>query len=195
MKAPLWIFAAIALTVAGCAAQNPTAHMPQITFQHEVPVNLAVDRIEVVNAYKAPLAPPNVEHKMETTPAQAVEIWAHDRLKAAGDPNGSVARLTIDTAKLTEEKLPLTEGIKGTFTTDQAFRYNLEIAATLEIVDGGGQVMGHAETRTMRSRTTPENATLNDLHQVWFKMLEASMRDFDKEMELNIRKFLPNWVR
>lgn len=196
---PIFRIAALALmlaiSAAGCSTPNPTPRQPQITFQHMAPINLAVSRIEVVDTYRSPLQAPNVEHKMATKPVDALRIWANDRLKAVGGPNDPVARFTIDQAKMTEEKLPLTEGIKGVFTKEQAFRYHLDLAAALEIVDSRGGRSGHANTRATHSQSTPESASLNELHQVWFKTLEAGMADFDKEMELNVRKYLVNWLR
>lgn len=189
--------AALALVVAvtACATPNPTPRQPQITFQHMAPINLAVSRIEVVDVYKSPLQAPNVEHKMATKPAEALRIWVNDRLKAVGTASDPVARFTIDSAKMTEEKLPLTEGIKGVFTKEQAFRYHLDLAAAIEIADPRASRTGHANTRASHSQSTPESASLNELHQAWFKTLEAGMADFDKEMELNIRKYLVEWLR
>ena len=198
MKAPIWITAAafaLVLAAGGCTTPNPAVQLPQITFQHEAPIRLAVDRIEVVDAYKEPLSPPNVEHKMETTPTAALETWAHDRLKAAGDPNRDWARLTITNARMVEQKLPLTQGIKGTFTTDQAYRYTLTVAARLEIFDANNRRIGEAQASASRNQTTPEDATLNDLHMVWFKLLDSGMKDFDKEMDSTVRRYLPTWVR
>jgi len=196
---PIFRIAVLALMLGvlatACATPNPTPRQPQITFQHIGAVNLAVSRIEVVDGYRSPLQAPNVEHKMSTKPAEALRIWANDRLKAVGGPNDPVARFVIDSARMTEEALPRTEGIKGVFTKDQAFRYHLDLAAAIEIVDARGGRTGHANTRATHSQSTPESVTLNELHQTWFKVLEAGMADFDKEMELNIRKYLVNWLR
>lgn len=196
MKSPLRLIAAVLLlAVAGCAQPNPAFEMPQITFEHEPPLKLAVDHVEVVNAYHEPLAPPHVEHKMETTPAQGLKTWARDRLKAVGDPNGDWARVTIQDAEVVEKKLPLTQGLAGTFTTDQAYRYTLSVKATVDILNTRGQVLASADAQAMRSKTTPENATLNDLHLTWFHLLEGGLKDYDKAMEPNIRKYLANWIR
>ena len=152
-------------------------------------------RVDVVDAHKATLAPPYVEHKLRTPPAKALTIWGRDRLRAVGGGAGTVARLTIERAEIIETKLPRTEGIKGAFTKDQAARYDLEMAALIEVFDAGGQRVGHAAARATRNQTVPEDASLNDLHKAWFSMMEAALKDFDREMETNMRRFLGDWLR
>ena len=183
------------LVLGACATPDPSVTLPEITFQHAQQLNLDVDRIEIVDAHKATLAAPYVEHKMETPPAAALKIWANDRLKAVGGGTGMTARLTIDRAEVKETALPRTEGIKGAFTTDQSARYDLDMSAMIEIIDPRGQRVGHAAARATRNQTTPEDATLNDLHKAWFGMLEEGLKDFDREMEGNMRRFLVNWIR
>ena len=183
------------LVLGACATPDPSVTLPEITFQHAQQLNLDVDRIEIVNAYSAPLAAPNVEHKLPTPPAQALTIWGRDRLRAAGQGTGRFARLTVDRGKITDTPLPRTEGIKGAFTTDQADRYDLEMSATLEIFDARGVRLGHADARATRTKTTPEDASLNDLRRTWFDLMEAALKDFDKEMESNVRRFLGGWLR
>ncbi|PIW26695.1 MAG: hypothetical protein COW30_13725 [Rhodospirillales bacterium CG15_BIG_FIL_POST_REV_8_21_14_020_66_15] len=183
------------LALGACTTPDPSVTLPEITYQHAPSLNLAVDRIEIVEAYKPTLVSPNVEHKMRTPPAKALAIWGRDRLKAVGGGNGAVARLTIEQARVTETALPRTQGIKGAFTTDQSARYNLEMSAVLEIIDARGRRVGHAAARATRTQTTPEDVNLNDLHRTWFDMMEAALKDFDREMEANMRRFLVNWMR
>ncbi|MCF3628337.1 hypothetical protein RJ527_09690 [Thalassospiraceae bacterium LMO-SO8] len=183
------------VALGGCTTPDPSVNLPEITFQHAPALNLAVDRVEIVDVHKAPLAPPNVEHKMQTPPAKAMAIWGRDRLKAVGGAAGTVARLTIERAQVTETKLPRTQGIKGAFTTDQDARYDLEMSAMIEVFDPQGRRVGHAAARATRNQTVPEDVTLNDLNKTWFAMMEAALKDFDHEMETNMRRFLGNWMR
>jgi hypothetical protein len=183
------------LAITGCATPDPSVNLPDITFQHAPKLSLAVGRVEIVDRHKATLAPPYVEHKLPTPPAKAIRIWAQDRLKATGAGDAAVARLTIERAHIVETELPRTEGIKGAFTTDQAARYDLEMSALIEVFDAAGRRVGHAAARATRNQTVPEDATLNDLHKTWFAMTEAALKDFDREMEANMRRFLGDWLR
>ena len=69
------------------------------------------------------------------------------------------------------------------------------MSATLEIFDARGVRLGHADARATRTKTTPEDASLNDLRRTWFDLMEAALKDFDKEMESNVRRFLGGWLR
>ncbi|MEQ8805576.1 MAG: hypothetical protein RIE16_07355 [Rhodospirillales bacterium] len=183
------------LALGGCATPDPSVNQPEVTFQHMPSLNLAVDRVKIVDVHKPPLAAPNVEHKMRTPPAKAMAVWGRDRLKAVGGAAGTVARMTIERASVVETKLPRTQGIKGAFTTDQDARYDLEMSAMIEVFDPQGRRVGHAAARATRNQTVPEDVTLNDLNKTWFAMMEASFKDFDREMEANMRRFLGNWMR
>lgn len=184
---------AMVVALAGCETADPVQRLPELTFAHLPPLALDVAAVEVVNQYHSPLKRPNVEHEFPTPPARAVERWAHDRLKAVGARNR--ARLVIRDAPVTEAKLKLTEGIKGAFTKDQSERYDALLDTTLEIVDDSGRVLGFAISRASRSRTVREDATLNERERTWHDIADGLMKDFNAEMERNIRQHLVNWLR
>jgi hypothetical protein len=50
-------------------------------------------------------------------------------------------------------------------------------------------------SRTSRSRSVPENASLNDREKVWFEMTEAMMNDINGSLERQIREHLGAFLR
>ena len=88
-----------------------------------------------------------------------------------------------------------TKGLTGTFTIDQVARYDATAEMRVEIVTDAGVVEGRANAIATRSRTVPEDITLNQRDQIWFEMTEALMRDLDAELVKNIRLHLGRWVR
>ena len=46
----------------------------------------------------------------------------------------------------------------------------------------------------MRTRTVREDASLHDRKRIWFEMTEALMKDFNAEMEKNIRQHLGGYL-
>ncbi|MCH8213764.1 MAG: hypothetical protein IIC54_06800, partial [Proteobacteria bacterium] len=45
-----------------------------------------------------------------------------------------------------------------------------------------------------RSRTLREDASINDRERMWFDLIEALMRDFNAELEKNIRQYLGGYL-
>lgn len=183
---PFIVFASFLL--AACETPAPAQKLPDLTFAHLGALNLNVATLEVVSDYHAPLKKPNVEHLFPTPPDHALKRWARDRLKAAGK-RGS-ARFVITRAAVTETPLKTKTGIMGAFTTDQAERYDAVIEATLEIFGPGGIRKGFASARVTRSRTVEEGISLNVREKIFLDLTEALMKDFNAEMENNIRRHL-----
>ncbi len=167
---------------------------PDLTYAHLGAIRLTVARIEIVDAYRPPLAEPHVEHRMPVAPAATLRRWAEDRLVAAGAPGGARARFVIEDARVTETELPRTQGLRGVFTTDQGQRYDLRLAASIEVREGAA-VAGRAAAVTTQSRTIAENATLDERERLWFAMVEQATRDLTAELERRMRENLARYIR
>lgn len=180
------------LSVVGCEATVPSPAFPGLTFGHLGPIKLNVGSMEIVSTYKPPMSAPNVEHLFPTTPADALNRWAADRLIATG--GSAHARFVILDASVIETALKKQKGIKGAFTKDQSERYDAVLEATLEIFDDSETSKGFANARASRSVTVGEDATVNDRTKAWFRLNEALMRDINTELEKNISLYLGNWL-
>lgn len=187
------LLAAMAVMLAACTTPVQTPKFPEITFTHQPAIPMNVARVEVVTRYKAPFASPNVDHLFPVTPAAAVERWAKDRIKPVGA--SGVAQLVLHDASVTENSLAKDTSLRGRFTTQQTFRYDLKLDVSLEITDPATGQRGFAETKTNRSTTAPEDLSINDREKLWFDFAEESLRAFDSAMEANVRQYLVNWVR
>ena len=185
--------AALLLALAACTNAPDPVRFPELTYAHLGAIRLAVARVEIVEAYRPPLAAPNVDHRMPAIPAAALRRWAQDRLIATGDGTAR-ARFTIRDARVTETELPRTEGVRGLFTTDQGQRYDLRMETTLEIVEGSA-VVGRAAAVTTLSRTIAENATLDERERLWFAMVEDGTQAVTSELERRMRENLARYIR
>ncbi len=185
--------AALALValLAGCETQVPAQALPDITFAHLAPLQLAVQRIEINTRFQSSLRAPNVEHTFPVPPARALERWAQQRLKATG--GGAPARFTILDATVTETKLSRDTSMRGYFTKQQSERYDARVEAIIEIQDGPAR--GSANAIASRWTTIAEDASLNERERLKFDLIESLMKDFDAEVEKNVRRHLANWVR
>ncbi|MBL8835447.1 MAG: hypothetical protein JNL66_04335 [Alphaproteobacteria bacterium] len=184
---------ALAAAVAGCATAPDPVRFPELTYAHLGRTRLAVGRIDIVDAYRPPLAPPNVDHRMPASPAATMRRWAEDRLVAAG--GDATARFVIRDARVTETELPRDTGLANVLRDQQAQRYDLVMDAALEIVDARGARLAIAAARTTRSRTVSENISANDRERVWFEMVERAAADLSAELDRRIRANLGRYLR
>ncbi len=181
------------VAVSACETPAPTPQYPEITFKHLDPIRLDVADIEYVQAYVPPQQAPNVEHLFPVRLSTVARRWADERIQVTGVTR--VARVTLVNASVVETKLEKKTGLVGAFTTDQSERYDGTVEMRVEIVSSQGVVEAQARAVANRSRTVPEDITLNERDQVWFEMTEALMRDLDAELELTIRRYLARFVR
>ena len=185
--------AALAAAVAGCAAKPPAPKFPPLSFAHLTPIRLDIASIEVINAYRAPAKKPNVEHLFPIKPVDPAMRWGMDRIMPVGA--AGVARVTVKRASVVEVSLKRTTGIRGSFTTDQTERYDGVVEMTVVITDGRGRERGRITSRTERTKSVPEDITLNDRDKVWYELTRAMMNDLNTSLENQIRKHLAKFVR
>lgn len=190
LLAPL---AALGLLLTACQSPPPEPVFPQIGFAHKETLRLDVGSVEIVQAYRPRLGPPNVEHLFPQPPAPVADRWARERLLAMGGPRRAV--VTIRDASVIEVPLPRTGGVKGAFTTDQTERYEGRVAVEVAIIEPDGRRSAVAEAIATRSTTVPEDATLAEREATWFRLTEQLMADFDAEMERQIRGSLGGYLR
>jgi hypothetical protein len=186
----LMLFLPVAL--AACETPSPVQKLAGLSFSHLAPLRLNVAQVDVSSDYQARLKDPSVDHLFPTTPEAALRQWADDRLQPAG--RGDRARFIITDAKAIETRLKRDTSLKGAFKKEQSERYDVTVAATVEIQDSRSVRLGFVETQASRSRTVPEDITLNGREKVWFELTEDVMKDFNALLEKNIRQHLGGFL-
>lgn len=183
-----------ALALGACADAPPLPQFPPLSWTNLSRLVFEAERLEIVTQYQAPLAPPNVEHLFAQRPDAALQRWANDRLAVSGRGENFV-RFAILDARVTETELPRTGGVRGTFTNEQAQRYDGRMEAALEIRQLRGNFrVGDATAAAVRSRSVPENISLNDRESVWYEMVKQMMEDLNAELERQVRTNLPRFL-
>ncbi|MCH2548634.1 MAG: hypothetical protein MK031_01095 [Alphaproteobacteria bacterium] len=167
---------------------------PELTYSHLGLFRLDVSEIQIVNKFVPAMRLPNIEHLMPVAPAFAAKSWAEDRLQKKGS-SGRRAIFTILDASVVKSPLRKKNGVRGTFTIDQSELYKASVKVRLEIFNLDGSSAGAVEAASWRSKSVPENITLNDRDKVWFHLTEAVTNELNSELERSIPKFLGNYLR
>jgi hypothetical protein len=69
------------------------------------------------------------------------------------------------------------------------------IRVRLEVFEANGRRGGVAKANVQRSRSVPENITLDARDEVWFSITEKLTKDLNMELERSIGQFLGAYVR
>lgn len=185
---------AVILLVMGCAQVVPGQPIPRFDFLSRATVPVMVSEIQVTNTYTAPMASPNVDHLFNVTLGEAVKHWSDRRFS----PQGSQGTLTIivEEASVIEEPLLRTQGWRGIFTFDQAYRYKAKLVVSVSATnpDDLGSV---ATTRVTveHNRTIGEYASVQDRDKAWTRLTEDTLHDLDLYLTKSMREKLPFLIR
>jgi hypothetical protein len=180
--------------LAACSGAPPPTKFPQLTYAQHGVFTLDVSEVEINDAYQPTLRSPSVDHLMPVSPAAAARQWARDRLRASGS-SGRRAVFTIDEGAVTEKTLRRQSGLRGVLTVEQSERYDAVVAVRLEIFDPAGRQVAVAKANARRSRSVPEDITLNAREKVWFSITERLIDDLNAELERAIPQFLGQYLR
>jgi len=178
----------VALALAACETPVTVQRFPEITFAHLPALGLNVGRVEIVSSVQPTMQAVQATSQFPVPPDKAMRRWAEDRLVAKGVTN--VARFTIVDATVTETPLAIEGGVAGVFKKEQSVRYEATVAGMIEVVDDQGFRRAFASSRVGRSKTLREDASLNERDRLRFDLIEALMKDFNTEMEQDIRTHL-----
>ena len=181
--------------LSACDTPPTRAPFPKLTYSYLPPYRLAVARVEVVDQYRPPMTPPNVEQNFPVSPSGTAEEWGRDRLQAVG--GNARAVYTVLRGDATETHLAGDEGsgLFGDFTIPQSERYDLNIDVRLQIIDPSGRVTATVNANATRSRTVAADATLNDRERVWFNMTEQAMSDLNASLDKSIPAYMRAYLR
>ena len=184
------LFAAMALL--SCAAPPPKQKFADITFAHLPPYMFDVARVDITSEFEPKLGPPYVEQQFPIPPERAIRQWVHDRIKPAGTEG--VIKVVINDASVKEVSLAHNKDVEGKFTTEQAERYVAVADVTINVYGTQGFREGYATAHVEHTQTVPEDATLNSRERVWYNMTDALMKDFNTQMEKNIKAYLQKFL-
>lgn len=178
--------------LSACQSAKPVDYKP-LSFTRYQPIYMAVSDIKLIEEYKSPMKPPNVEHLIPYSPAEAMEVWVKDRLRTVG--GNKRVEIIIRDGSVVANELAKQEGFKGFLTVDQDKRYDARIEIEMRVY-GDTSAISEASinVNSLRSVTMAENASVSTRNVVFRKMIADLMEGLNAELEKNMYQYLGTYI-
>jgi hypothetical protein len=180
------LLAGAALLLAACSGPADLTPLQPVNFAGRPAIRLNVARVDTVDQSAASGA--GFGATLAQSPAAAIRNWGAARLQAAG--HAGTARLVIQQASLTQERLATQGGLTSLFNDQPAQKLTLHLVARLEIGAVGTYTGGYTDVKVERSTTLTDGSSAADQARATSELVRDGMDDFDRQFETNIRQYL-----
>ncbi len=165
---------------------------PSLSFRGYQPIYFNVSSIEVVEEYRSPMRAPNVEHIMPYSPADAVQLWTKQRLRASG--GNKTMQVVVKDASVVEKSLPTDGGVVGFFKSEPDREYNARLEVEIRIYGDAALSEASASVVGTRMLTITESDSVEDRDMKFRGMIKEMMVVMNAELEKNIYQHLGSYV-
>lgn len=197
MKAAKKIFIALGLTLSlgacGTLFGSHEEDLPKYSeprFQNETPIELKVNKVNIVSEFTPSFTRPNVEHLFPVSIEKTATLWAQDRLKAADFSSPKIAEVTIKDASVTEELEESTQ----IFEKDKV-KYSARLVVNIKISDPASLAQASTEVEAWRSLTISADTDIATKESYWNGMVQKLFDDFNDRMTININQHLNAFIK
>ena len=180
---PLWLL---------CACQHPGPPAPsEPNFTRYQPIYIDVASIDLVEEYESPMQPPNVEHLIPYSPADAMKIWIKDRLRAVGSDKN--LQIMIKDASVISTPLQSPDALFPSL--NHINRYDAKLTIEMRIYGSSDALsLANIDVTATRSVNIAEKASLAERKAAFNKMIFDLMESANAELEKNIYKYFGNYI-
>lgn len=165
----------LSLMLVGCADDDNTQNFPPLTYTYLSQMHLNVSRVDIVDNAPPGSEPGDISAKAPTTPDQALQEMARDRLIASGSDGSAI--FTITHASILHEP-------GGTLKGD----LNVQV----EVQSPTGTKAGYAEAHVSRSMSPGDQNP--ESRPVLYALTSQMMQDMNVELEFQVKKSLKDWL-
>ena len=158
-------------------------------YTSEKPIELKVNKIDVISEFTPTFSRPNVEHLFPVSIEKSAKLWAQDRLKAADYSSSKVAEVIIKDASVTEEL----EKASQVFERDKV-KYSARLVVAVKVSDPDSLAQASTEVEAWRSLTIPADTDIAAKEEYWNNMVQKLFDDFNERMTTNIYQYLNAFV-
>ena len=175
-------------TLIGTTEDEAQYNEPRYT--DKTPIELKVNKIDIVSEFTPSFTRPNVEHLFPVSIEKAAKTWGQDRLVAADFSSTKVAEVIIKDASVTEE----IEESEQIFEQDKV-KYSARLVVSVKIYDSETLAQASTDVEAWRSLTIPANTDIAQKETYWHSMVEKLFADFDDRMTNEINQNLNIFVK
>lgn len=188
------MLAICSLFLFSCASTSDTDAVPQKyyepRFQTEAPIELNVEKVEVISEFIPSFTRPNVEHLFPVSIEKSARYWAEDRLKADGFSSNKIAEFIIKDASVTEE----VEKSEELLQKDR-LKYRANLSVMLKITDKSNLSSAETTINAWRELRIPVDTNIAEKERYWNDMVKKLFDQFNQRMETNIHEYLNMYVK
>ena len=173
------------LNLFACSTTSDTDAIPlrysEPRFQTTAPIELNVERVDIVSEFVPSFTRPNVEHLFPVSIEKAAKMWAEDRLKADGFSSNRIAEYIIKDASVTEE----VEKSEKLLHKDR-LKYRANLSVVLKVTDKTNLSAAETTINAWRELRMPVDTKIADKEKYWNDMVYKLFDEFNKRMEQKI---------
>lgn len=159
-------------------------------FQNMAPIELNVEKVDIVSEFIPSFTRPNVEHLFPVSIEKAAKLWAEDRLKADGFSSNRIAEYIIKDASVTEE----IEKSEELLQKDR-LKYRANLSVVLKITDKSDLSAAETTVNAWRELRIPADTGIAEKEKYWNDMVQKLFSAFNNQMEQNIYEYLNMYVK
>lgn len=159
-------------------------------YQNEPPIELNVNKIDIISEFTPSFTRPNVEHLLPVSIEKTAKLWGQDRLKAADFSSSKIAEVIIKDASVTEE----IEESDQVFEQDK-IKYSARLVVSVKISDTSSMSQASTDVEAWRSLTIPASYDITKKEEYWNSMVEKLFNDFNERMTSEIKQNLNAYIK
>ncbi|MBQ2883733.1 MAG: hypothetical protein IJE43_08195 [Alphaproteobacteria bacterium] len=188
------VLAFCSLFMISCTTTSDTDAVPlrycEPRFQTAAPIELNVEKVEVVSEFIPSFTRPNVEHLFPVSIEKTAKLWAEDRLKADGFSSNKIAEFIIKDASVTEE----VEKAEELLHKDR-LKYRANLSVVLKVTDKSNLSSAETTINAWRELRIPVDTNIAEKEKYWNDMVTKLFEQFNERMEKNIYEYLNMYVK
>jgi hypothetical protein len=182
------------LFLVSCSTTSDTDAVPlrysEPRFQTTAPIELNVEKINIVSEFIPSFTRPNVEHLFPVSIEKSAKMWAEDRLKADGFSSNRIAEYIIKDASVTEEVEKSEE-----FLQEDRLKYRANLSVVLKVTDTTNFSAAETTINAWRELRMPVDTKIAEKEKYWNDMVHKVFDEFNRRMEQNINEYLNMYVK